>query len=176
MIDTLSRDTLDPRYDGSPRSAVPLPRPVHRVVVHRPGSPRAVLTSLVPARAAVAASPSVPPPSEQVPPRPRGQAPVARPIGQLRLTRRGRLTVLISALALLFVVFSAGHEMSNAASSPATPPATHTVVVAPGDTFWSLARAAMPHVDGRVAVDRLMTMNHSDGTLQVGQTLVVPGN
>ena len=34
----------------------------------------------------------------------------------------------------------------------------------------------MPHVDGRIAVDRLMAMNHSDGTLQVGQTLVVPGS
>jgi LysM domain len=132
-------------------------------VVHRPGSPRAVLTPAVPVQTVAGAAPRVLPPSE-------------RPQGQLRLTRRGRLTVLISALALLFVGFSAGHAMSNAASSAPTPPATHTVVVAPGDTFWSLARAAMPHVDGRVAVDRLMAMNHSDGTLQIGQTLVVPGS
>jgi hypothetical protein len=50
------------------------------------------------------------------------------------------------------------------------------VVVAPGDTAWSIARAAMPRLDGRDAVDRLLALNHSDGRLQVGQTLVVPGS
>jgi LysM repeat protein len=97
------------------------------------------------------------------------------PAARLRLTRRGRLTVLISSLALLFTVFSVGQVMSNAASS-APKPATHTVVVVPGDTAWSIARAAMPHLDGREAVDRLLALNHSDGTIRVGQTLVVPGS
>jgi hypothetical protein len=164
MIETLSRDTLDPQYldaqyDGAPRAAA------HRVVVHRPGAPRPVLAHAFPVQ-----RPSSPPPSERTPlPRQVQQ-------GTLRLTRRGRLTVLVAAIALLFAVFSAGHVMSNASSGPATPPATHTVVVSPGDTFWSLARASMPHLDGRIAVDRLMAMNHSDGTLQVGQTLVIPGS
>ena len=155
MIETLSRDTLDPQYDGSPRGAV------HRVVVHRPGAPRPVL-SQVPAQ-----RPSSPPPSEGTP---------AAVQANLRLTRRGRLTVLVATIALLLAAFSAGHVMSNASSGPAAKAPTHTVVVSPGDTFWSLARAAMPHVDGRVAVDRLMAMNHSNGDLQVGQTLVVPGS
>jgi hypothetical protein len=169
MIETLSRDTLDsqyadpqylhPRYDGTPRPAS------HRVLVHRPGAPRPALAHTLPVQ-----RPSSPPPSER--------AAAQRPVqpGSLRLTRRGRLTVLIATIALLFAAFSAGHVMSNASSGPATPPATHTVVVSPGDTFWSLARASMPHLDGRVAVDRLMAMNHSDGTLRVGQTLVVPGS
>ncbi len=165
MIETLSRetaldptlDTLDPRYDGSPRPAA------HRVVVHRPGAPRPALAQRPVQR------PSSPPPSE------RTSAP--RPVEQrtLRLTRRGRLSVLVATIALLLAAFSAGHVMSNASSGPTTS-VTHTVVVSPGDTFWSLARAAMPHVDGRVAVDRLMALNHSNGTLQVGQTLVVPGS
>src|SRR4051794_36804180 len=164
MIETLSRDTLDPQYlsaqyDGAPRAAV------HRVVVHRPAAPRPVLAQQLPVQ-----RPSSPPPSERTV----AQRPVQP--GSLRLTRRGRLTVLIATIALLFAAFSAAHVMSNASSGPVTPPATHTVVVSPGDTFWSLARASMPHIDGRVAVDRLMAMNHSDGTLQVGQTLVVPGS
>jgi hypothetical protein len=163
MIDTLSRDSrdlhhLDPQYDGAPRGAA------HRVVVHRPGAPRAVLALPV-------QRPSSPPPSE------RTSAPHrAQRQRTLRLTRRGRLTVLIATIALLLAAFSAGHVMSNASSGPVPAPATHTVVVSPGDTFWSLARASMPHVDGRVAVDRLMAMNHSKGTLQVGQTLLVPGS
>ena len=164
MTDTLSQSTLDrpylhPEYDGTPRAAA------HRVVVHRPGAPRPALAQGRPVQ-----RPSSLPPSERA----ATQGPVQP--GSLRLTRRGRLTVLIATIALLFAAFSAGHVMSNASSGPATPPATHTVVVSPGDTFWSLARASMPHVDGRVAVDRLMAMNHSDGTLQVGQTLVVPGS
>jgi LysM domain len=159
MIETLSRDSLDPHYDGSPRAAA------HRVVVHRPGAPRPVLTQALPVQ-----RPSSPPPSERAP------SPRPAPQGGLRLTRRGRLTVLMATIALLFAAFSAGHVMSNASSGPTTAPATHTVVVSPGDTFWSLARASMPHIDGRVAVDRLMAMNHSDGTLQIGQTLVVPGS
>jgi hypothetical protein len=165
MTDTLSHSTLDPQYlhpeyDGTPRAAA------HRVVVHRPAAPRPALAQGRPRQ-----RPSSPPPPSE-----RAMAQPARQPGSLRLTRRGRLTVLMATIALLFAAFSAGHVMSNASSGPPTPPATHTVVVSPGDTFWSLARASMPHVDGRVAVDRLMAMNHSDGTLQVGQTLVVPGS
>jgi LysM repeat protein len=95
--------------------------------------------------------------------------------GRLRLTRRGRLAVLVTVVFLLLVAFSVGRVMGNAASGPAKA-ATHTVVVAPGDTAWSIARVAMPHLDGRDAVDRLLALNHSDGRLQVGQTLVVPGS
>ncbi|BEP16423.1 hypothetical protein acdb102_47340 [Acidothermaceae bacterium B102] len=166
MIETLSREDtttvephyLDARYDGSPRAAA------HRVVVHRPGAPRPALTHAAPTQ-----RPSSPPPSERV------ATLRSSTQGSLRLTRRGRLALLATAIVLLFVAFSVGRVLSNAASGPARA-STHTVVVAPGDTFWSLARAAMPHTDGRVAVDRLMSMNHSDGTLQVGQTLVVPGS
>jgi LysM repeat protein len=137
----------------------------HRVVVHRPGVPRPALQRSTPGVA-----PSALPPSEQ---RRRHPAPVPAP--ELRLTRRGRLTVLIASLLLLCTAFSVGQVMSNAATS-APQPATHTVVVAPGDTAWSIARAAMPHLDGRQAVDRLLAVNHSDGNIRVGQTLTVPGS
>jgi hypothetical protein len=136
--------------------------------LHRPGSPRPVLRVT-----ALPQAPSVPPPSE------RGLASDRReytPHARLRLTRRGRLALLISAIALLFTAFSVGQVMSNAAGPGPSAPSTHTVVVAPGDTAWSIARQAMPHLDGRDAVDRLLAMNHSDGNIRVGQTLTVPGS
>jgi Tfp pilus assembly protein FimV len=103
-------------------------------------------------------------------------APVAVPPPSLRLTRRGRLVLVAVVATLLLLAFSIGRVMSNAAPSGSAKPTTHTVVVAPGDTAWSIARAAMPRLDGRDAVDRLLALNHSDGRLQVGQTLVVPGS
>jgi hypothetical protein len=161
MLDTLSPEitTLAPQLEA-PRLAPAQ----HRVVVHRPGAPRPALRSV-----AVTGVPSTLPPSE------RRRPPVSVPATRLRLTRRGRLTVLIASLVLLFTAVSVGQVMSNAATS-APKPATHTIVVAPGDTAWSLARAAMPHLDGREAVDRLLSLNHSDGNIRVGQTLVVPGS
>lgn len=105
--------------------------------------------------------------------RPRG---LAAPATALRLTRRGRVTVLVTFVTLLLVAFSVGRVMSNAATTAQRPPATHTVVVSPGDTAWSIARQAMPKLDPREAVDRLLAMNHSDGTIRVGQSLVVPGS
>lgn len=161
MLDTLSPEitTLTPQFDALRPSA-----PAHRVVVHRPGQPRPALRTV-----ATAPVPSTLPPSE----RRRGSEPV--PATRLRLTRRGRLTVLIASLVLLCTAFSVGQVMSHAATS-APKPATHTVVVVPGDTAWSIARAAMPHLDGREAVDRLLSLNHSDGTIRVGQTLQVPGS
>jgi LysM repeat protein len=160
-------DTLTPETTPRPAQLHGLrPGPVqHRVVVHRPGVPRPALRRSTPGVA-----PSALPPSEQ---RRRHPAPVPAP--ELRLTRRGRLTVLIASLLLLCTAFSVGQVMSNAATS-APQPATHTVVVAPGDTAWSIARAAMPHLDGRQAVDRLLAVNHSDGNIRVGQTLTVPGS
>jgi LysM repeat protein len=162
MLDTLSPEitTLTPQLATS-RPAVAQ----HRVVVHRPGVPRPALRSV-----AASGVPSSLPPSER-------RRPLAGPVPatRLRLTRRGRLTVLIASLVLLFTAVSVGQVMSNAATS-APKPSTHTIVVVPGDTAWSIARTAMPHLDGREAVDRLLSLNHSDGNIRVGQTLVVPGS
>ena len=102
----------------------------------------------------------------------------AAPTGEpatLRLTGRGRLAVLLAAVVVLFSALSVGHVKGNASSVGPAKAATHSVVVAPGDTAWSIAKAAMPHLDGRLAVDRLLAMNHSSGDITAGQTLVVPG-
>jgi LysM repeat protein len=159
MLDTLSPETtpLRPRLGERRRGAQ------HRVLVHRPGVPRPALRLAAPRTV-----PATLPPSE------RRWSLEPRPAPRLQLTRRGRLTVLIGSFLLLFTAFSVGQVMSNAATSSPRP-ATHTIVVAPGDTAWSIARAAMPHLDGREAVDRLLSLNHSDGNIRAGQTLVVPG-
>jgi LysM repeat protein len=158
-------DTLSPESTTLTPLRRPRPAPTqHRVVVHRPGAPRPALR-LTTSRVAPAA----------LPPSDRRRHPEPVPAPQLRLTRRGRLTVLVASLVLLCTAFSVGQVMSTAAT-PGARPATHTVVVAPGDTAWSIARASMPQLDGRQAVDRLLAMNHSDGNIRVGQTLTVPGS
>ena len=176
MLETLNRETtgLTPLFEAlqpSPaqRSRAPRVSAPHRgaATLHRPGAPRPVLRT-----AGTPAPPLLPPSERQAVADPRQYTPPAR----LRLTRRGRLTLLISAIALLFTAFSVGQVMSNAVGAGPVGPTTHTVVVAPGDTAWSIARQAMPKLDGRDAVDRLLAMNHSDGNIRVGQTLVVPGS
>ena len=58
----------------------------------------------------------------------------------------------------------------------AAPTAAH--VVAPGETYWSIARAlAGPEADPRPLVDRIRALNDVDpAALQVGQRLLVPAS
>ena len=51
-------------------------------------------------------------------------------------------------------------------------PAVH--VVAPGDTFWSMARRLQPEGDLRPLVDRLVAQ-HGGAALQPGERLRLPG-
>jgi Tfp pilus assembly protein FimV len=48
-----------------------------------------------------------------------------------------------------------------------------TVVVREGDTLWSIAGRVAPHLDVRVAVDRLVAAN-GGAPLVPGQVLEVP--
>ena len=80
---------------------------------------------------------------------------VVRPApGHLRLTRRGRLVtaaalLLIAVLTLVGVVSRAG-SLRESAPVPASAPAQ--VVVAPGETLWSIAERVAPHRDPRTVV------------------------
>ena len=93
----------------------------------------------------------------------------------IRLTRRGRLAVVVSALALLVVGFSAtGHVASQAASSTGVHHA-RTVTVQPGETLWAVAVRIAPHADPRLVVQRIAEINHLPGAqVAAGQQLVVP--
>jgi LysM domain len=102
---------------------------------------------------------------------------VVRPAGGgLRLTRRGRVvaalaTVLIAVLTLVGVASRVG---SLSESAPVPPSAPAQVVVAPGETLWSIAERVAPERDPRTVVARIRQLNGmSTGDVRAGQTLLL---
>jgi LysM repeat protein len=95
--------------------------------------------------------------------------------GRIRLTRRGRLLVLLGLLAVLVVGFSATGHVPSQAASPAGVQHARTVTVQPGETLWAVAERIAPHADPRLVVDRIVQINHLAGAeVLAGQQLVVP--
>lgn len=98
----------------------------------------------------------------------------------VRLTRRGRVVVLLALLSLLLVAFSLGRAAhSNAAArTPGTtsaPVAYTQTTVHPGETLWAVARRVAPGHDPRALVQQIRELNHLDGGgVQAGQQLVLP--
>lgn len=94
----------------------------------------------------------------------------------VRLTRRGRLLVVLLLAGLLLAAFSLGRAGSSQAAStvsPATPVVSTTVHV--GETLWAVAQRVSPGSDPREVVALLRRLNHLGSvSLQVGQQLVVP--
>jgi hypothetical protein len=106
----------------------------------------------------------------------------ARPAGAprrstVRLTRRGRVVVFVAGLIALLGVGLLVSNGAGAASHAGTPEQTHTVVVEPGVTLWSLASQAADGGDVRAMVAHIEELNGLSGaSLAAGQTLRVPGN
>ena len=106
------------------------------------------------------------------------QALQANPSGQqslVRLTRRGRLARTCVVLSLT-VVMAAGFASQSAAGQveASTAPSYEIVVVAPGETLWSVAAAyATGDVQGLVN-DIREANNVKCVDLQAGQKLRVP--
>ncbi len=93
----------------------------------------------------------------------------------LRLTRRGRLCLLLLAAVLVATAFSAGRASAAAGGAEPTRPPTGSVVVQRGDTLWSVARGMAPSHDPRVTVERLRRLNHlPTAELRPGQRLLLP--
>jgi len=95
--------------------------------------------------------------------------------GTVRLTRRGRIVVVLAVLAALLVAgFTLGHAPSQAAGS-ARPVAPRTITVQPGETLWGVAARIAPHVDPRLVVAQIERLNDlRSPQLLAGQQLVVP--
>jgi hypothetical protein len=92
---------------------------------------------------------------------------------KVRLTRRGRLVVVLVALVLLVVGFSMGRVSSQAAGSLHRV-APRTVTVQPGETLWQLAVRIAPRADPRLVVDQIERVNHLAGPgVLAGQQLIV---
>jgi LysM repeat protein len=101
------------------------------------------------------------------------QALQANPSGGL--TRRGRLarTLFVLSLSVVLVAGFASRSGANQLVSDAAPTFT-TVVVAPGETLWSVA-AAYATGDVQAMVSQIREANNLKGLdLQAGQKLRVP--
>lgn len=101
----------------------------------------------------------------------RGSRPVE---GPLRLTRRGRVVVVLAVLLVILGGLVALGPSVLAMGEPAGEPVTMTVQ--PGETLWDLAGRINPDGDVRSTVEDIAELNDiSDaGTLQIGTELVVP--
>jgi LysM repeat protein len=93
----------------------------------------------------------------------------------VRLTRRGRVVVVLSFLAALLAGgVTLGHAPSQA-SGRTHPVAPRTVTVQTGDTLWTVAERIAPQVDPRLVVAQIQSLNHLHGPqLLSGMQLVVP--
>ena len=92
-----------------------------------------------------------------------------------RLTRRGRLarTLFVLSLSVVMVAGFAARSGAGQVLAPAAPPFA-TVVVAPGETLWSVA-AAYATGDVQTLVDQIREANNLKGfDLQAGQKLRIP--
>ena len=97
----------------------------------------------------------------------------ANPSG--RLTRRGRLARTLVVLSLT-VVMAAGFASQSGAGQveASTAPSYEIVVVAPGETLWSVA-AAYASGDVQGLVNEIREVNNLQGfDLQAGQKLRIP--
>jgi len=113
----------------------------------------------------VAGNPSVRRPVRSTPPPARRPSPV-------RLTRRGRVVVVLFLLGLM-VGIAVLLSTASQASAPAGP--DRAVTVHSGDTLWSISVAAMPGVRPDAAMAQIRRLNHmSDNTIYVGQQLILP--
>ena len=97
--------------------------------------------------------------------------------GTLRLTRRGRLVVLLGLVALLLVAFSLGRVGSQAAPRSSGHSTVHLpqTVVRPGETLWSVANRIAPGQDPREVIGAIEDLNGlTSDQLQPGQLLLLP--
>jgi LysM domain-containing protein len=104
--------------------------------------------------------------------RPTAVATASTPV--LRLTRRGRLVVLLTVLLAVAAVAMRGAPAAS--TDVAHHQRTTTVVVSPGETVWDIARRVAPEADIRATVAEIDELNSlaDAGSIRVGQALTVP--
>ena len=104
-------------------------------------------------------------------------APVA--VSPIKLTRRGRLvlspvsfTIMLAISAFsLFGIATSSAKASNETSNSATT----QIVVAPGETLWTIAARVNPEIDPRAVIEDIKALNVIEGSeVYAGQVLLVP--
>jgi nucleoid-associated protein YgaU len=99
----------------------------------------------------------------------------AQPIGDVRLTRRGRVVVTLMLLALALVALTLFSAQSAATRESGANVPTRTVVVGEGDTLWQIAGAVAEPGRIRELVHEIQKLNSLPGPALVeGQELAVP--
>ena len=100
----------------------------------------------------------------------------------MKLTSKGRNVVRATAVASLLIVIGAGFSAVGNASEHKVVVASATaghvkVVVAPGETLWSLAALVAGNSDVSAVVDQIVTANGlTSSDIHAGQKLWVPSN
>ena len=98
-----------------------------------------------------------------------------RPRSTVRLTRRGRVVVVLFALVAVIAVGIMVAAGSVATGQGGTPEPTAVVQVGPGDTLWGIASAAADDGDVGAMMHRIEKLNALDtGMLVSGQKLLIP--
>jgi hypothetical protein len=110
----------------------------------------------------------------------RGQAARTQAAGvPLRLTRRGRIVIAVTAALLIAVLSLVATGAAQATSHSAPPRAAQQnlsrVVVRPGQSLWSVAENADPDADTRLVIQQIIDLNGLKGhVIFTGQRLWVP--
>ena len=101
------------------------------------------------------------------------------PVAPLRLTRRGRVVVAITAALLVTMVsllLAGVAQATNDGPSPRTARQNLVqVIVRPGQSLWSVAESGEPDQDTRAIIQQIIDLNSLNGdTVFAGQQLWVP--
>ena len=92
----------------------------------------------------------------------------------LRLTRRGRVVVLMFFVAMASLASAVLFATASRADNPPSGPAP-TVVVQPHDTLWAIATRVSGRRDPYAVVAEIERLNGlADEVVQPGQTLILP--
>jgi LysM repeat protein len=95
----------------------------------------------------------------------------------VQLTRRGRVVVLLALVAagIALMLALSGLVGGAAAGTGPSRPATHTILVQPGQTLWSIARDAAPDADRRETIAQIIQLNALPASgVSAGERIVVP--
>ena len=92
----------------------------------------------------------------------------------VRLTRRGRIVLVLFVMLLLVIAgFTLGRGSSQAAGHHRH--AQRTVTVEAGETLWTVAARIAPHDDPRLVVADIQSLNHlATPSVVPGQQLLIP--
>jgi hypothetical protein len=93
----------------------------------------------------------------------------------VRLTRRGRLTVVAVLALLLFAAFSLGRVGAEGSTEVVPAAQVETTTVMPGETLWGVAKRIAPGQDPRPVIEQIRSLNGlPDAGLRAGQQLLLP--